>query len=245
MIDAYQTRLIQFLPTHEDLEVFCTKEIVGDLLMVFDRITVWFRALTDVHDYHRTSIMLSAAHSKIIEIWALIPMGLIHPAYTALRTIVDICTSYTYYTTHPIEWAAVCDGKADWESRGGIVKWHIQYTPSFSEINKVFGLGASLDEDYRDLSSFVHGIPLRGLPTLSAIERTHISDQDLQRFIQLADKTISHLNLMFISVFHEYLVSLPGSGPSYYYERIRPKETFDDWYSCPSFMSRRIHGCGI
>ena len=211
MIDTYISKLNEFMPAPEDIEAFGNKEIIGDLLSTFERMTTWFKALHGFHEHQNTVVLLSAAHSKVIEIWILLPIGLLHSSYMALRTMVDICTSYTFYATHPVEWSAVCDGKAGWESRGNIVDWHVRYTSSFSEANKVFGLHKALDDDYRELSSYVHGIPLRGLPTLSGIERTHVSDDDLIKFVHLADKTIAHLNLMYISVFHQYLVSLPTS----------------------------------
>lgn len=171
----------------------------------FGRITTWFNLLYRLRMQEETSVLISAAHSKIIEIWILVPLGLLHSAYSALRTAVDISTSYTFYSSHPAEWLAVSEDRADWESRSNIVGWHIRFTPSCREINRGFRLSERLDEDYRQLSSFVHGIPLWGLPTLKGIERNAIQDAELKKLIGIAQDVDSNLNLLFLSVFHKDL----------------------------------------
>ena len=136
------------------------------------------------------------------------PLGLLHSSYAALRTVVDICASYTFYSSHPVEWVAVCEDRASWESRAHIINWHISYTPNCREMNKVFGWAEQLAEDYQELSSYVHGVPVAGLPTLQGIDRTQISEQDLERFSEVAEKTDRDLNLFLLSVFHQDLTSV-------------------------------------
>ena len=75
-------------------------------------------------------------------------------------------------------------------------------------MNDNFGWAKRLNEDYRELSSYVHGVPVAGLPTLRRIERTSIREKDLDKFIKIAKRTDYDLSLFFISVFHEDLVSL-------------------------------------
>ena len=178
------------------------------ILTAFNRITTWFGLIQDLRGHQDTSVLISSAHSKVIEIWILVPLGLLHSSYAALRTVVDICASYTFYSSHPVEWLAVCEDRTGWESRGQIIDWHIRHTPNCREMNGVFGWAERLAEDYRELSSYVHGVPLAGLPTLGGIDRTHISEQDIDRFSQIAEKTDHDLNLFFLSVFHKDVTSL-------------------------------------
>ena len=208
MSSDYASRLAEFLPTQEELEFFVGQSGANRLLNAFARITTWFRALNDVLDEHQTSVLLSAAHSKVIETWILVPLGLLHTSYTALRTVVDISTSYTFYCSHPAEWLAVCEGRSGWEARANIVDWHVHYTPYFREVNRVFGLGQGLNDDYQKLSSYVHGIPVAGLPTLKGIQRTRVSDEDLGEFITLAEVVDKNLSLLFLGVFHPHLVAV-------------------------------------
>ncbi len=208
MSTDYTARLGNFLPTQQELEEFTANSVIAGLLNVFDRMTTWFRLVHDLRSDDETSVLIAAAHSKIIEIWILIPLGLLHSAYTALRAIVDICTSYTFYCSHQIEWLTVCEDRAGWESRANIIEWHMRYTPAFREINRAIGLADALNQDYQRLSSYVHGIPVAGLPTLRGIERTSISDPDLDKFLQTAGKVDYDLNLLFLSVFHQDSASL-------------------------------------
>ena len=208
MTTDYASKLGEFLPTQQELEFFVDQSAVDRLLNAFARMTTWFRALSYILDEHQTSVLLSAAHSKVIETWILMPLGLLHTSYTALRTVVDISTSYTFYYSHPVEWVAVCEGRSSWEARANIVDWHIHYTPYFREINRLFGLGQRLDDDYRQLSSYVHGVPVSGLPTLKGIQRTPVSEQDLGEFITLAEGVDENLNMLFLSVFHSHLVAV-------------------------------------
>ena len=214
MMSVYETRLADFLPTHQDLNEFAADSSVADVLRAFDRSTTWLKLIYGLRGDEETSALLAAAHSKLIEIWILLPLGLAHSSYTALRTFVDICTSYTFYCSHAAEWSAVCEDRANWEGRADIVKWHIRYTPNFREANRALGLSQKLEADYRELSSYVHGIPVGGLPKLRGIERSHLSDQDLNQFIQIANATDCNMNLLFLSVFHQDLALLSAEDYS-------------------------------
>ena len=172
----------------------------------------WFRLIHDLRSDQETSVLIAAAHSKLIEIWILVPLGLLHSSYTALRTVVDVCTSYTFYCSHPVEWLAVCEDRTGWESRANIIDWHMRFTPTCREMHKAFGLADRLNQDYQELSSYVHGVPVAGLPTLKGIERTSISDQDLDKFSQIAKRTDHDLSLLFLSLFHQELASLSTKG---------------------------------
>ena len=121
---------------------------------------------------------------------------------------MDICTSYTFYYFHPIEWVAVCEERASWEGRRSIIDWHISYTPEFREVSRSFGLAEALDQDYQSLSSYVHGIPIAGLPTLRGIERSRISDESLDKFISVANRVDRNLNLLYLSVAHQHMATL-------------------------------------
>ena len=208
MSSEYASRLSGFLPTQQELETFTEKPQVNGLLNAFGRMTTWFRLLHDIRGQEETIALIAAAHSKVIEIWVLVPLGLLHSSYAALRTVVDICTSYTFYCSHPVEWTAVCEDRASWDSRANMVDWHVHFTPTFREVNRVFSIAESLNRDYQELSGYVHGVPVSGLPTLRGIERTHISDGELGKFTQLAQKTDNDLNLFFLGVFHQDLASL-------------------------------------
>ena len=208
MSKEYATRIGTFLPTQQDLDDFAKGSLTLRLLQTFNRMTIWFKLFHDLRTNHEPSVLIAAAHSKVVEIWILVPLGLLHSSYTALRTIVDICTSYTFYYSHPMEWRSVCDNQADWESRAAIIEWHLHFTPGFRELQRSLGLRDALDRDYQELSSYVHGIPVAGLPTLKGIDRTSISDVDLEKFIQVAEKVDSNLNRLYLGVFHQDLPSL-------------------------------------
>ena len=162
MSTDYAERLGQFLPTPVELEEFATRPSTARILTAFSRITTWFRLVQDLRGDQETSVLISAAHSKVIEIWILVPLGLLHSSYAALRTVVDICASYTFYSSHPVEWSAICEERTGWESRAQIVDWHVRYTPNCREMNRVFGWVERLAEDYQELSSYVHGVPVAG-----------------------------------------------------------------------------------
>ena len=208
MATSYANRLSCFLPTEDEISCFAGDDSANRLLGSFNRITAWFRLIHSLKGNEETSVLLASAHSKVIEIWVLIPLGLLHSSYMSLRTIVDICTSYTFYRTHPVEWRAVCVGRASWEGRSNIVEWHLRHTPSFREMNSHFGLANLLQDDYEKLSSYVHGVPVTGLPTLRAIERTRIDQSDLDVFLDVAEKVDRDLNFLFLAVCHEDLSSL-------------------------------------
>ena len=199
---GYATRLVSFLPSREELETFVADPSVEPFLNSLNRTITWIKLLHEKRDQDETSVLLAAAHSKVIEIWILVPLGLLHSSYTALRTVVDICTSYTFYCSHPVEWQAVCEDRAGWESRASIVNWHVRFTPTCREVNNRFGFVDALNRDYEKLSSYVHGVPVTGLPKLKGIERSPVPDQDLRDFIQLAQETDANLNLLLLSVFH-------------------------------------------
>ena len=204
----YAARLGSFLPTQQELQEFAERSSTAQILTAFDRMITWFKLIQDIRGEQETSVLVSAAHSKLIEIWILLPLGLLHSSYAALRTVVDISTSYTFYCSHPVEWLAVCENRTGWESRSNVIEWHIRNTPTCRETNNVFHWTDRLNNDYQDLSSYVHGIPVTGLPTLKGIERTQIAEQDLDKFIKIAARTDYDLSLFFLSVFHQYMASL-------------------------------------
>ena len=208
MTADYASRIQGFLPDSEYLEDFAGRDVSLRLQRSFRRSIIWFNLLYDSGASVDASVLIASAHSKVIEIWILIPLGLLHSSYTSLRTIVDICTSYTFYRSHPIEWMSVCEGNAPWIMRGQVNDWHLTYTAKFREMNKVFGLKERLDKDYHELSNFAHGIPLAGLPTLAGIERTEISESALEAFVKLSERVDYNLNLLFLSIAHREISSL-------------------------------------
>lgn len=208
MTADYASRIQRFLPDSAYLEDFTGREASVRLQNAFRRSITWFNLLYESNTNVDPSVLIASAHSKVIEIWILIPLGLLHSSYTSLRTIVDICTSYTFYRSHPIEWMSVCEGNAPWIMRGQVNDWHLTYTAIFGEMNRVFGLKERLDKDYHELSNFVHGIPLAGLPTLAGIERAEVSESDLESFIKLSERVDYNLNLLFLSIAHQEVSSL-------------------------------------
>ncbi len=208
MSPGYASRVASFLPDQGDLDRFESRPPAKRLLKSFDRLRVWFHLLYVPEGGDEVASLLASAHSKVIEIWILMPLGLIHSSYAALRTIVDICTSYSFYSSHPIEWRAVCDGRAQWEGRQRIVDWHVKHTRHFSEINSQFGLVEALACDYRKLSNYVHAIPVAGLPTLKSIDRTELSNADLVRFVEVAESVDYNLSLLFLGIAHSRVSSL-------------------------------------
>ena len=207
MIAEYLHRIQRFLPSEQDLIEYGANPSVQPLLGSFARLATWFGLLYRMRSHEETSTLIAAAHSKVIEIWILAALGLLHSSYSALRTAVDISVSYSFYHSHPIEWSAVCHGRSDWESRANIVSWHVRYTPTCKEVNAAFGLVKALDDDYHRLSSYVHGIPLIGLPTLRSIERTAIPEQELEKLVEMAQAVDKNLSLLFLSIFSESLAA--------------------------------------
>ena len=207
MIADYLQKIQGFLPSQEDLSEYGANPSIGPMLSSFERLTTWFGLLYHLRSQEQTSVLIAAAHSKIIEIWILVPLGLLHSSYSALRTVVDIAVSYSFYHSHPIEWSAVCQGRSGWESRANIVNWHVRYTPTCREVNSAFSLVDALDNDYHKLSSYVHGTPLSGLPTLKSIERSVIPDEELEKLVQMAGTVDKNMNLLFLSVFNQALAA--------------------------------------
>ena len=204
----YVQRLESFLPTAKELKEFSASASTFRILNALARMRAWFRLLVDLRGDQDTSVLLSAAHSKVIEIWILVPLGLLHSSYAALRTIADICTSYSFYVSHPVEWLAVCEGRVGWKGRASTIKWHIRHTPTCREMNDNFDWAKQLDDDYRMLSSYVHGVPVAGLPTLRGIERTIIPEPDMDKFNKMVERLDYDLSLFFTCVFHKDLATV-------------------------------------
>ncbi|MCI0564495.1 MAG: hypothetical protein MN733_38990 [Nitrososphaera sp.] len=212
MNTSYGTKLKDFIPDQNEIEEFAESALSKRLISSFPRLLTWIGILNELKGNEQAGILLASAHSKIIEIWALVPLGLIHSAYTCLRTVVDICTGYSFYSSHNVEWNAVCDGRGDWEGRGNIIEWHTQFTPRFRDMNKEFGLVDQLNVDYKALSAFVHGVPLHGLPTMISLERKLLPDKDIKSLIEFMERVDVNLNLMFLTVFFDLTASLSTSN---------------------------------
>lgn len=208
MPNDYSTSLSSFLPTTRQLEKRAERASVIEFLDALARTTTWIKFLYDLRPTDATSVLLAAAHSKIIELQILVPLGLIHSSYMALRTVVDICTSYTFYYSHPIEWRAICEGRSSWESRATIIEWHVRYTQTFRQVNSSFGLVELLRRDYQTLSSYVHGVPIGGLPNLTGIERISLADSDVNSFTAVAEMVDQNINMLLLSVFHSDVQSM-------------------------------------
>ena len=204
----YCMRIKDFLPTQSDLDEVQKSAGVGRLLDAFRRMDVWLRFLYGLHRSNESSVLVAAAHSKIIEIQILVPLTLLHSSYMALRTAVDILTSYTFYYTHHIEWRAVCEGRAAWKTRSAIIDWHSEYTAPFRRMQSAFGLVDKLSGDYQQLSSYVHGVPVSGLPTLTGIHRVPVSEKELILFAEMCERVDFNLSLLCLCVFDGNIASL-------------------------------------
>ena len=77
MNSNYASRLCGFLPAKSDLNDFELRPATNRLLGAFDRLVIWFNLLHGLHSDDEVSVLLASAHSKIVEIWILMPLGLI------------------------------------------------------------------------------------------------------------------------------------------------------------------------
>jgi hypothetical protein len=118
---------------------------------------------------------------------------------------MDIMFSYTYYVCHEKEWNAVCLTRRGWEGRGGIIDWHIRFTPCFQEYNKKFGIQSTLDALHEELSCFTHGIPGKGLPMMLSLDRRELDKTDVTEAVALTSKVDDALNSFLLGVFHALL----------------------------------------
>ncbi|MGA9049018.1 MAG: hypothetical protein WB588_08495 [Dehalococcoidia bacterium] len=204
----YKDELANFLPSQKSLEVFADSDIGKQLLHSFDRCLIWLKLLQLTYNEQSGEVLLFAAHSKIVELWVLVPLRLLHPAFSSLRTMMDIVFSYSYYVYHPKEWDSICLGENNWEGRAGILDWHIQFSPHFQEYNKGFGIRLTLDKLHEELSHFIHGIPIEGLPTMLSLDRAELEKTDITPVVELAARVDNGLNTFLIGVFHSLLPTL-------------------------------------
>lgn len=211
MNQDYADALAMFCPSASSLKHFARSASGKRLLKTFDRTLIWCGLLGTSFIYKPQTVLISAVHSKVIEIWILIPFGLYHSAYSCLRSIVDSTTAFGYYISHPVEWEAVVNRGAPWESRAGVMEFHARFTRGFSEFNSGFGVVHQLVLLYRELSQHVHGIPPEGLPSLTSIGETAPSQDQTDKFIDACKRTVDLLNLFNIAVFSEHLTTL-GAG---------------------------------
>ncbi len=208
MIDQFAAKFNEFLPTEPDVASFAREPSFVRYLDAFKRVPIWCHFLRQIYADEDTSVLLSAANSKIIESSVLLPISLLHCAYVSLRTALDICVSYTFYKSHPVEWRAICTNRGTWLNRSEIFGWHSKYTAEFKPMNGQFGFANSLESTYRELSAYVHGIPVGGLPTLKRIEKSRIPNHQLIALVELAEKMDRDLSLLFLTVFHSDAVVL-------------------------------------
>lgn len=200
----YGEKLYKFLPTEKDITKFGKSDEAESLIKSFEKTLIWIKLLS-IKKNVCCEVLLPSLHSKIIEFWILVPMGLLHSAYSSLRTMIDISAAYSFYITHPMEWNALCRGKIDWEGRESIIKWHIHHTPTFKEYNESFGIQDKLLNHYRDLSMYIHAIPIKGLPMLRSLDKVEISERELKGIIESAQNVDKCINELYIPIFYKTL----------------------------------------
>jgi hypothetical protein len=207
-MSTYKDTLSKFLPNLKSLEDFATSESGKALIHSFDRVLIWLRLFGRVYQNQPGEILLASANSKIIEVWGLVPLRLVHSASGSLRTIMDLVFSFSYYVNHQKEWNAICVGQSEWEGRSRILEWHIRFTPFFKEYNKQFGTLAMLDELNKDLSCFIHGIPTKGLPMIRSLDREELDKIDVAQVIILASRVDRAINSFLVGIFYNLLPGL-------------------------------------
>jgi len=207
----YKNELIKFIPSQNSLEVFATSEPGQQLIHSLDRTLIWLSLFQKTYKGQPGVILLASAHSKIIELWVLVPLRLLHSASGSLRTILDMIFSYSFYVYHSKEWNAILSGRSGWEGRMNVFNWHLRFTPCFQEYSEKFGIGPMMDDLYRDLSGFIHGIPTQGLPTMQSLDRNELDKIDITPVIQLAQRVDNCLNLFLVGAFHSLLPILSPS----------------------------------
>ncbi len=124
---------------------------------------------------------------------------------------MDLIFSYSYYGHHPMEWNAICLGKAGWEGRAFILDWHMRFTPFFQEYSRKFGTISTLDKLQVDLSQYIHGIPASGLPTMTSLNRTDLDAIDVTPVLLLVERVDDAMNSFLVGVFHDLLSGLSVS----------------------------------
>lgn len=207
----HEAALQSILPSLDQIKSVASDQQFHQFANSFPRLRIWFRFLHRIGVDKDALALIAAADSKIVETRVLVPLRLFHSAYIAMRTVVDICTSYTFYSSHDIEWDAVCSGRSRWESRARIIEWHVKHTPRFREFNKEFNLAQLLDRDYQELSSYVHGVPAEGLPILLPSNAMPFPNARLAELIEIAERIDRNLSLLLLGVFHEEIPILARS----------------------------------
>ena len=196
---------MNFLPTPASMESFAKSKAGKQLIDNFQRSLIWVSLLQRTYKGQPGEVLLASAHSQIIEIWALVPLKLVHSASGSFRTLMDLLFSYSYYLSHPKEWSAVCLKGKNCEGRASIIDWHLRFTPFFEEYNKQFGTRATLDGLQEELSCLIHGIPGEGLPMMGSLDRQELDKTDVTEVIDLAARVDDAMNSFLVGVFHTLL----------------------------------------
>lgn len=211
MTTAYQARLRAFEDGAKHASRFGARPSASRLLRSFRRALIWKRTLAEIHAAAPQSVLLHAGHAKIVEFWMLVPIGLDHAAYACLRTMYDSFQAFGYYLHHPAEWESVCRGNSDWMMRSELVNYYRDYAPHFRTFDQQFGYRALSAENYWKLSSFVHSIPVTGLPSPHPLDGKPVSPGKLDALVAMAEAVDEDLNLLFIALFHRHMVAMGSS----------------------------------
>lgn len=193
--------LNRLLPQAADLTAALSQADVQDLTAAFDRTRLWCRYLVDHYADEDASAVLHALYSSMTEVCILAPLGLYNAAYAALRRILDLAISFSYYVSHPVELHTVVSTGNSWVGRSGALEWHMEFTPNFRAAADALNVMAAWKEEYSKLSLFVHSIPGPSWKSLRDMKPWTFSAAKYNAVVEEAIVVDGLINKLWLAVF--------------------------------------------
>lgn len=202
IIEDLKKRLITFQVDTKRADTVVNASAFERMIDAYQRYLIWKGLLVSTHTNDKSLYFLHAAHSKCLEIFALLSTGLEHSAYATLRSIMDSVISFTYYTDHQIEFASLARGENTWISRYDIMNYHLRYRNEFQKFNNVFRVHEKLNTHYSALSSYIHCLPDKHMPFLDNLECRQIPVTRMEKYMRNYTSVFESLNLLLLGLYN-------------------------------------------
>ena len=147
------------------------------------------------------SIHIAGAWSEVVNILALAPFAFYRQSLISMRILLEDVLAFSYYQSHPVEFATSCTDPDYWISKKKMLEFHQRHTWKGKIDVERLGIVADFNRLYSTLSQVIHAQSTANVSIAQSFESFSYDTNQVDRVCSIAENTDDAVSVFLSSVF--------------------------------------------
>jgi hypothetical protein len=185
-----------------ELQAFAQSKQGARLASSFDKTLCWCVGLSQVFADNPAQIHLAGVRSEVVNILALSPLHFYRQSVICLRIILDEVLAFSYFESHPREFATLLRDPDFYVSKKAIFEFHKAHSWR-NIVPQEIDVRSQIELQYRDLSRIIHAQTPKCISLTTSFDSFAYSESETDSVVQMAEKNDEAVAIFLSSVYRD------------------------------------------